>query len=121
MTQNIDVPPASACIVFFFNDPATTEIYSLSLHDALPIFSEALRFGIVGINDINPTAAAAPFGGVGSSGLMSLMPTKIGRHTSELQSLAYVVCRLLLEKNNVGSNQLVEADGGQYALPHHSS
>ena len=54
-------------MVFFFNDTATTEIYTLSLHDALPICAPTVRSE---------------------------------EHTSELQSLAYLVCRLLLEKKN---------------------
>src|SRR5687767_15951912 len=68
---------------FFFNDTATTEIYTLSLHDALPIsrargtqFSSSSR------------AVEAYVHG----------PPRSEEHTSELQSLAYLVCRLLLEK-----------------------
>src|SRR5215217_9630408 len=71
---------------FFFNDTATTEIYTLSLHDALPISS--------------PSWAAAFQSSVGSpSG--SAAPIRSRRseeHTSELQSRQYLVCRLLLEK-----------------------
>src|SRR2546423_14430200 len=67
---------------FFFNDTATTEIYTLSLHDALPIWL------------VSNT--------VGSSWPRSVTTIwRMGRseeHTSELQSLAYLVCRLLLEK-----------------------
>src|SRR5229473_8204581 len=64
---------------FFFNDTATTEIYTLSLHDALPISRRTRR-------------------------RCSTPPTRCPccwrseEHTSELQSLAYLVCRLLLEK-----------------------
>src|SRR6266849_11189442 len=68
---------------FFFNDTATTEIYTLSLHDALPIElirPEAIEFGCGTI------AAAARFA------------RKIGRAPSELQSRVELVCRLLLEK-----------------------
>src|SRR5687767_15643650 len=77
---------------FFFNDTATTEIYTLSLHDALPI-SEDLR----------PEEPAG-----GPERVLAVVPLGDGRarreharseeHTSELQSLAYLVCRLLLEK-----------------------
>src|SRR5208337_5656503 len=68
---------------FFFNDTATTEIYTLSLHDALPISEHVPQAGGVG--------AALPFGhGVQRS----------EEHTSELQSPMYLVCRLLLEKKN---------------------
>src|SRR6478609_11778921 len=66
---------------FFFNDTATTEIYTLSLHDALPIS------GPEGIPRRQPGSGVAAPGGRRSE-----------EHTSELQSLAYLVCRLLLEK-----------------------
>src|SRR3712207_8794574 len=83
---------------FFFNDTATTEIYTLSLHDALPIYlrwSWLLRCGSVGL----PLAASAPR----SSGNTNKRVKKPARsrseeHTSELQSRQYLVCRLLLEK-----------------------
>src|SRR2546425_8496544 len=84
------MPNSSALsfIFFFFNDTATTEIYTLSLHDALPISS------------VHPRQHARPqFAGAALS-----RPPMIGvrseEHTSELQSLAYLVCRLLLEKKN---------------------
>src|SRR5690349_24919787 len=66
---------------FFFNDTATTEIYTLSLHDALPI----CRPG--GAGWLRP--AATPGGGG---------PSRSEEHTSELQSRRDLVCRLLLEK-----------------------
>src|SRR3712207_8806347 len=88
----------AACGYFiFFNDTATTEIYTLSLHDALPI-----------------SGGTGPEGGVGggeaagrvdrmSVPLSLLDLAAVGRsrseeHTSELQSRQYLVCRLLLEK-----------------------
>src|SRR2546425_11810345 len=75
---------------FFFNDTATTEIYTLSLHDALPI-SQARRRLSVGTR----------LGGFAEPELRE-GPEYVGvrseEHTSELQSLAYLVCRLLLEK-----------------------
>src|SRR6478609_11787372 len=66
---------------FFFNDTATTEIYTLSLHDALPILIRG-----------RPRPAPPGAGTAVRRGLRS------EEHTSELQSLAYLVCRLLLEK-----------------------
>src|SRR5687767_15482295 len=72
---------------FFFNDTATTEIYTLSLHDALPIFALRDKVG--------------PFGTLLVTGVDWSGPNAAWRseeHTSELQSLAYLVCRLLLEK-----------------------
>src|SRR3712207_8465853 len=68
---------------FFFNDTATTEIYTLSLHDALPILavSDCLVNGA--LFSVSP---------------VPLRPTRSEEHTSELQSRQYLVCRLLLEK-----------------------
>src|SRR6476469_10048392 len=75
------------CIIlfffFFFNDTATTEIYTLSLHDALPI-SRVPRHRAAGPGRAWP--GSAPPGG------------RSEEHTSELQSPMYLVCRLLLEK-----------------------
>src|SRR2546430_13598486 len=85
---------------FFFNDTATTEIYTLSLHDALPI-SAALkknrdRKAPVTGKVIEVVAQYRP-------GLTSGVPWILGHgrseeHTSELQSQSNIVCRLLLEK-----------------------
>src|SRR6266705_7167939 len=69
-------------IIFFFNDTATTEIYTLSLHDALPIFHRH-QF------------PALPRGGRVRPGAVE----RSEEHTSELQSPYDLVCRLLLEKN----------------------
>src|SRR2546425_8531440 len=90
--------PHCSCF-FFFNDTATTEIYTLSLHDALPIFHEG---------------GPAPVGGLEARlrrhpGVRRPLPARIAaphpprseEHTSELQSLAYLVCRLLLEKKKI--------------------
>src|ERR1022692_3268747 len=81
-------PPRSICnAFFFFNDTATTEIYTLSLHDALPISCRP------------PLACPAP-------ALPSLRCAACPRseeHTSELQSPCNLVCRLLLEKKNKNS------------------
>src|SRR5258708_19191459 len=68
---------------FFFNDTATTEIYTLSLHDALPIYFGRERCHC-SIASIKTTAASV--GG------------RSEEHTSELQSPDHLVCRLLLEK-----------------------
>src|SRR5689334_24516341 len=78
--------PASCRLrLFFFNDTATTEIYTLSLHDALPIYWR-LR-----------TRQARRCSGNGSS---SSRRSRSEEHTSELQSQFHLVCRLLLEKKN---------------------
>src|SRR3712207_7970227 len=83
---------------FFFNDTATTEIYTLSLHDALPI-SLANVVALVGI----AVAARPPdpnhaYGHHRYETLTSLGVARSEEHTSELQSRQYLVCRLLLEK-----------------------
>src|SRR3712207_8077848 len=91
------------CIFFFFNDTATTEIYTLSLHDALPIF-------IVVLPSRNRclVGRAATYDGSGNVITKSTTcrrprktrprNTRSEEHTSELQSRQYLVCRLLLEK-----------------------
>src|SRR2546429_4173950 len=86
---------------FFFNDTATTEIYTLSLHDALPIF----RYR----NDLRRLGSEVDQ--FGSAGILFdhrvLQPRDCYRvsrseeHTSELQSRLHLVCRLLLEKKKI--------------------
>src|SRR3712207_9063518 len=90
---------------FFFNDTATTEIYTLSLHDALPISSPA---------SASPRRPASRRAGPGGRWRTAWRccpppgcPSEICRslrseeHTSELQSRQYLVCRLLLEKKKL--------------------
>src|SRR2546425_8414531 len=74
---------------FFFNDTATTEIYTLSLHDALPIWRTQAS------SASSPPTRARPRRSWATSGPSG---ARSEEHTSELQSLAYLVCRLLLEK-----------------------
>src|SRR5260370_23245754 len=87
--------------VFFFNDTATTEIYTLSLHDALPICRAgdalgALRAGGAGVALRARTALGS---------LLPLRPLRRSEeHTSELQSHLNLVCRLLLEKKKEGNS-----------------
>src|SRR5258708_36306182 len=71
---------------FFFNDTATTEIYTLSLHDALPICLESSDVSFLPHRHAQRVRASAA--GLGRS----------EEHTSELQSPDHLVCRLLLEK-----------------------
>src|SRR2546430_7688854 len=76
---------------FFFNDTATTEIYTLSLHDALPILVPARDRGVIN----NPrTRARQHFGELWGRPCIP----RSEEHTSELQSQSNLVCRLLLEK-----------------------
>src|SRR5258708_20442549 len=74
-------------LFFFFNDTATTEIYTLSLHDALPICAESFIQTWGNSNSSSRTRPAA---------LSWLVRSE--EHTSELQSPDHLVCRLLLEK-----------------------
>src|SRR5438445_7350766 len=89
-------------VLFFFNETATTEIYTLSLHDALPIW----LFAAVNYT-INFTTNAGDREGLyryatfaGDQLVLSdrLTHRRSEEHTSELQSRQYLVCRLLLEK-----------------------
>src|SRR3712207_7342718 len=89
---------------FFFNDTATTEIYTLSLHDALPISGVSDRWTCA--LSSAPGRAGCPDRHRCASSALRFRPrswtTEAGRrseeHTSELQSRQYLVCRLLLEK-----------------------
>src|SRR2546428_12316418 len=74
---------------FFFNDTATTEIYTLSLHDALPIFTSPPV--CVTLNPCAFNQARQEMSCVKAQG-------RSEEHTSELQSRSDLVCRLLLEK-----------------------
>src|SRR3712207_9390503 len=91
--------------VFFFNDTATTEIYTLSLHDALPI-SETRVWGWSGERRGAHRGRSGVVGGDRDTGLGLPDARRPGaarrseEHTSELQSRQYLVCRLLLEKKN---------------------
>src|SRR3712207_8686844 len=118
---------ATVWFVFFFNDTATTEIYTLSLHDALPILSYMLGFGApipMGWLNVALLVLATPVqfwagrrfyrgawgalrhGGADMNTLVvvgtsaAYLYSRSEEHTSELQSRQYLVCRLLLEKKN---------------------
>src|SRR5438094_1422155 len=85
---------------FFFTAPPTTEIYTLSLHDALPISD---RVSVCGTTDSLSSAGTQPLEccATGGGPSMSDRAIRYGRseeHTSELQSPYDLVCRLLLEK-----------------------
>src|SRR5258706_11958774 len=79
---------------FFFNDTATTEIYTLSLHDALPIFRASKKC----LGALLPTTSTRISPAVLSSAAAIEIRVRSEEHTSELQSLTNLVCRLLLEK-----------------------
>src|SRR3712207_8886411 len=97
------------CCVVFFNDTATTEIYTLSLHDALPILAE-VKLPIQDEDFLEDSGEPQIQGGPDEEhrpdvpGELNIMPLRDSRseeHTSELQSRQYLVCRLLLEKKNL--------------------
>src|SRR3712207_8531568 len=93
---------------FFFNDTASTEIYTLSLHDALPISniprgvlaSEHGRRVAAGVHQHHELSSQQVWASAGSSSRRGLSDLRLRseEHTSELQSRQYLVCRLLLEK-----------------------
>src|SRR5258708_17823903 len=78
---------------FFFNDTATTEIYTLSLHDALPIFYLHVSRLVFG-NELLLRYLLKPV----VDEALAIPMTRSEKHTSELQSPDHLVCRLLLEK-----------------------
>src|SRR5258708_23760986 len=94
----ISMPPSSLCsFFFFFNDTATTEIYTLSLHDALPI---------------SPSVDAFDEGAAKNRQNANIRPIdRSEEHTSELQSPDHLVCRLLLEKKKSRNNKPAGAIG----------
>src|SRR3712207_7812560 len=104
-------------LFFFFNDTATTEIYTLSLHDALPIYwlpslwkeynhitgQPIARPAIYVRLSIRPASGTPEERQRHRSQRQQLLSIRSEEHTSELQSRQYLVCRLLLEKkkNNI--------------------
>src|SRR3712207_8507873 len=101
--------------MFFFNDTATTEIYTLSLHDALPI-SETHLHNVPSVTPSKPRACPRCSQTLRSASCKEQKPlsnlTVIHRseeHTSELQSRQYLVCRLLLEKKNSSPSNITYA------------
>src|SRR5258707_3096715 len=106
------------CCFFFFNDPATTEIYTLSLHDALPISMtldrERTVLVVIDVQERLFPAMDADHREEVMRNIKVLTATArrlhLGRseeHTSELQSRQYLVCRLLLEKKNTATNHIL--------------
>src|SRR2546426_12836052 len=90
-------------VFFFFNDTATTEIYTLSLHDALPIWSSwAVSAMPTIMSPLFSPGHSTPLFGPPRVPRVSIDPSRhrarSEEHTSELQSPCNLVCRLLLEK-----------------------
>src|SRR2546427_9344269 len=101
---------------FFFNDTATTEIYTLSLHDALPISPKAAD-AIAIAAAIHQRCFDAPVAAAGDcctaqTRLVFRSRARSEEHTSELQSQSNLVCRLLLEKKkkkNTLTERIIES------------
>src|SRR5205823_13041896 len=95
--SNVALAANSVCNAtnFSFNSPSTTEIYTLSLHDALPISVFAL-----GTNIVTWTVTDSS----GNTATCQQQVIRSEEHTPELQSLAYLVCRLLPENNTTNVN-----------------
>src|SRR2546422_7116308 len=93
--------PRPVSTFFFFNDTATTEIYTLSLHDALPICGSSLRALDVALwVSLAVALVATPVY------LDLATAQRSEEHTSELQSRLHLVCRLLLEKKKKKQNRI---------------
>src|ERR1039458_10848161 len=103
-TRDKELPALIWVMLFFFNDTATTEIYTLSLHDALPI------------SHCGSWPRSPHYG--------PPRPRRVNRseeHTSELQSLRHLVCRLLLEKKKkTPIDQLAGTTRSQADVVHHT-
>src|SRR2546429_6958515 len=95
---------------FFFNDTATTEIYTLSLHDALPI---CVRRTIALEYSMGNQAVRRALG----LDLLARLAERSEEHTSELQSRLHLVCRLLLEKKKTRRNR---QRAGRRHIYHHN-
>src|SRR5438046_8981625 len=91
------------CFFFFFNDTATTEIYTLSLHDALPICCCNWRLR----NWLNSTSRSGSWLILSNWRWSRNRRGRSEEHTSELQSLTNLVCRLLLEKKKNKKRKII--------------
>src|SRR5262245_64009454 len=89
---------------FFFTDTATTEIYTLSLHDALPIYPNIKPWAKDVMKKDNDEVLAGKIGYTPGSSCR-----RSEEHTSELQSLRHLVCRLLLEKKKQKKKRLIDS------------
>src|SRR5687768_18300384 len=106
--------PCSISFFFFFNDTATTEIYTLSLHDALPICPGRSSPRTVQCASGSPDRMPSGRGGSASCHSSS---ARSEEHTSELQSRLHLVCRLLLEKKKKKNNK-IESSKRQSHIEH---
>src|SRR2546429_809678 len=100
--------PSLFFLFFFFNDTATTEIYTLSLHDALPILKPARVTSWPSWPSISgrPCSSSATMSKKVPPQLARTSGLRSEEHTSELQSRLHLVCRLLLEKKKNNKNKM---------------
>src|SRR5256885_11001052 len=101
-------------LFFFFNDTATTEIYTLSLHDALPISRVAARPATRGLRVPHGVSELASTERTAWTRNVAAPLRRSEEHTSELQSPCNLVCRLLLEKKK--KHMTIEHCYSTYAL-----
>src|SRR2546422_6395558 len=104
-------------VFFFFNDTATTEIYTLSLHDALPISRgrSRCRRSLAGRRRSGSRRAELVDGVAERLGdLVDLLGVRSEEHTSELQSRLHLVCRLLLEKKKTTTRRALPSRGSPF-------
>src|SRR3712207_6937045 len=97
-------------LIICFNDTATTEIYTLSLHDALPICDMstapgANRFTAAPAEQLSARGWIVPEQDGSHTYFAPDVTARSEEHTSELQSRQYLVCRLLLEKKKINPNK----------------
>src|SRR5207253_11080174 len=106
--HSLDYDPSAPVSLFSFNDTAPTEIYTLSLHDALPI----------SVTWASPPGSTSSTKRTPAPVTISCIPPARARseeHTSELQSRGHLVCRLLLEKKKINRTTADKAE----TLAHH--
>src|SRR2546427_6000418 len=105
---------------FFFNDTATTEIYTLSLHDALPICSQHTR--ALSVRLLRSAEVSLPLSPpLQEAGLSeAAQELRSEEHTSELQSQSNLVCRLLLEKKKKTTTKSQHRESMISAMVHHA-
>src|SRR5947209_14264858 len=109
------LPFVHTLALFFFNDTAPTELYTLSLHDALPISTRAFAMAAEFPSKGASTAPSEPPPEQGCAGEAGATLFRSEEHTSELQSRQYLVCRLLLEKKNESKDPIaIEYSYGMY-------
>src|SRR3712207_8261909 len=108
--------PLSRLQCFFFNDTASTEIYTLSLHDALPICWASVSTPSAVTDSLSAWASTITASTMASSlwsmpnpDMKVLSILRSEEHTSELQSRQYLVCRLLLDKKKLKYSQIRRA------------